>query len=230
MIRQTASGLWVIDGDSHISAWIEAKGQLQHDFQTFPLILPLIKAGDTVVDAGANIGDSTGPFLERVGPAGKVFAFEPNPDAFACLVKNCPDASCYQVALSHEAVAYPFQRCENEGASHITNNSTETVQAITLDSFKLDKLDFLKIDVEGFELHVLGGAHQTIKDCRPTMLIEINEGALRRQHVTQLDISLWLQAHKYQWWPVVGANLEQELPQYDVIAKPNRYMGSTKKL
>lgn len=179
MIRQTTSGLWIIDGDSHISKWVEEKGQLEHDFQTLPLILPLIQEGDVVVDAGANIGDTCGPFLDRVGPTGKVFAFEPNPDAYACLVKNCPDASCYQVALSHEAVSYPFQRCENEGAGHITNNSTETVQAVTLDSFKLDRLDFLKIDVEGFEMHVLGGAYQTITSCRPMMLIEVNDAALR---------------------------------------------------
>lgn len=220
MIRQTASGLWIIESDSHISKWVEEKGQLQHDFQTLPLILPLIKEGDVVVDAGANIGDSTDPFLERVGLTGTVYAFEPNEDAFSCLVKNCPRATCYKAALSHEFASYPFQRCENEGASHITNNSTETVQAVTLDSFKLEKLDFLKIDVEGFEVHVLGGSFETIDRCRPQMLIEINEGALRRQRATPLDVFIWLHAHEYRWWPVVGADLNQGSPQYDVLARP----------
>lgn len=220
MIRQTASGLWIIDGDSHISNWVEEKGQLQHDFQTLPLILPLINEGDVVVDAGANIGDTAGPFLKRVGPTGKVYAFEPNPEAFQCLLRNCSTAYCYNTALSHEAVSYPFQRCENEGAGHITNNSTETVQAVTLDSFKLEKLDFLKIDVEGFEMHVLGGAFETIDRCKPTMLIEINEGALRRQRATPLDVFIWLHSHKYRWWPVFGADLNQGSPQYDVLARP----------
>lgn len=220
MIRQTASGHWVIGGDKWISAWVEAKGQLQHDYQTLPLIMPEINAGDIVVDAGANIGDTTGPLLERVGPTGKVYAFEPNRDAFACLVKNCPAACCYCVALSNEAVSYPFARTENAGASHITENySDETVQAITLDSFKLDRVDFLKIDVEGFESHVLCGAETTINACHPKMLIEINEGALQRNGTSQIAVLSWLHDHGYQWWPVVGCNLEQGLPQYDVLAR-----------
>lgn len=219
MIRQTKEGLWIIDGDKWISAWVEEHGSLHHDHQTLPLVLHLINKGDVVVDVGANIGDSTGPFLERVGDQGKVFAFEPHPEAFACLVKNCPQASCYQVALSHETVVYPFQRKANVGASHICQNAEDRVQAVTLDSFKLEKCDAIKVDCEGFEAHVLKGARRTIRDYKPIIVMEINEGALRRHGLTQFDIFDLLTGWNYQWWPLVGADIGSPNPQYDIVAR-----------
>lgn len=225
MIRQTASGLWIIESDSHISKWVEEKGQLQHDFQTLPLILPLIKEGDVVVDAGANIGDTAIPFAERVGPAGTIYAFEPLLEAFECLRLNAqkyPQVIVDNVGLGDVHAGLTMKVTGNVGASFIEYGGIENMKSvfIPLDSLELPVCDFLKIDVEGYETHVLTGAENTIERCRPIMLIEVNEGALRRQNANPLDVFCWLYNHKYRWWPVVGADLNQGSPQYDILARP----------
>lgn len=225
MIRQTASGLWIIDGDKWISAWVEEKGQLQHDFQTLPLILPLIKEGDVVVDAGANIGDTAIPFADRVGPSGKVYAFEPLMEAFECLrlnAQNYPQVIVDNVGLGDVHAGLTMKVTGNVGASFVESGGIENMKSafIPLDSLKLGLCDFLKIDVEGYETRVLQGAENTITRYRPTMLIEINDAALRRQQTSPLEIFRWLHGHKYRWWPVVGADLSQGSPQYDILARP----------
>lgn len=224
-IRQTAAGHWIINGDTHISAWVEEKGQLQHDFQTLPLILAEIQPGNTVVDVGANIGDSTAPFLEKVGPSGRVYAFEPNLDAYECLKRNCERAISVPVALGDPVDDFQVVTLnphDNAGARHISADVDGGVRITSLDMAALNLIscDFIKIDVEGYELNVLRGAEQTISKFRPKMAIEINEGALRRQGTSQIEVFEWLNSHAYQWWPLVPPNLEQELPQYDILAKP----------
>ncbi len=83
----------VIEFDSHISSWVEEAGRLCHDSMVHESILPLIKEGDWVVDAGAYIGDHTIAYAEKVGSRGRVIAFEINPPALEC--------------LKHNAVLYP---------------------------------------------------------------------------------------------------------------------------
>lgn len=56
----------------------------------------------------------------------------------------------------------------------------EKIEIKTLDSFNLDKLDFIKIDVQGYEKFVLKGAENTINKCKPTIIIEMEEHQLRR--------------------------------------------------
>lgn len=56
----------------------------------------------------------------------------------------------------------------------------EKIEIKTLDSFKLDRLDFIKIDVQGYEKFVLKGAESTINRCKPTIIIEMEEHQLRR--------------------------------------------------
>lgn len=58
-LRTTRMGHWIIDGDTHISKWVEETGRLGHDQDLLPRILKLIRPGDVVVDVGAFIGDHT---------------------------------------------------------------------------------------------------------------------------------------------------------------------------
>src|SRR5205085_3620821 len=52
---------------------------------------------------------------------------------------------------------------------------TKAVKVTTLDSYHLDRVSFIKIDVEGHELHVLRGAQRTLMESQPTVLVEIKE-------------------------------------------------------
>ena len=86
-----------------------------------------------------------------------------------------------------------------------------------LDTRMLSKIDFMKIDVEGYELKVLNGALRTIELCQPTMVIEINRVALERQGATPDQIFGWLTQHLYGW-RIIEENALRNDPLYNIIA------------
>lgn len=150
--------------------------------------------GNVVVDAGAYIGDSTQIFLER---GAEVYAFEPDPNAFECLKLNCPEAHCYNTALGH-GEQYRVQILGgNIGGKWLVTDPHSKNQAVSLDSFHLNRLDLLKVDVEGFELFVLQGARQTILRCRPDLLIEFNPVALGQFGVSVRDLQNYMRELGY---------------------------------
>lgn len=124
------------------------------------------KEGDTVLDAGAYVGMFTVRASELVGKSGRVIAIEPEPRNFAYLERNTEGLG--NVTLI-KAIASSWEgkgRLYLSGASpcHTTaykhRNSIE-IRQITLDSLNT-KADFVKIDAEGAELDILGGAEKLL--------------------------------------------------------------------
>lgn len=176
----------VIERDSHITRWVEESGRLDHDWRFIQQFDHLIPSGGVVVDGGAYIGDHTEYYLNRVGLSGKVYAFEPNREAYQCLIHNCPEAVTYQNGLAMFAdVATQNLNPENIGASYLTAGlpSNEPVLCFPLDSLELKRLDFFKLDVEGMELQALRGGEATIERCKPAILLEFNVGRLEQNGV-----------------------------------------------
>lgn len=224
MIRQTRQGHWVVDGDTHFTKWVSAANRLDHDQGVLSIIAPHIKQGTTVFDIGANIGTHTVAYAKAVGPAGVVIAIEPNPTAAACLVLNCANLPVIPVicgADQHQNV-YNFAKLPNVGASHITteSNFSDTIRTISVDSLhKLvvgNKVSFIKIDVEGFEVKVLSGAKLTIHNNRPAMYIEVNVGALDRAGTSEKELLDLITEYGYTIEPIPKANGIQ----YDVLCLP----------
>ena len=151
----------------------------------------LLKPGDTVVEAGANIGCHTVPLSHIVGSAGTVMAFEPQPKVFReCLMPNT-DGSPAHLVLVTRALG-------NGGPGTVSefdpgNPGGCTVDGgIPLDDWKLTALDFLKIDVEGAELSVLQGAEHTIAKYRPFIYVEDDRPGSRE------TLYAWLTEHGYR--------------------------------
>lgn len=217
-MKVTNKNIAVLEDDTHISYWVEQSGRLDHDEYALPIILEHIHQGDTVVDVGAFIGDHTIAYCNAVGESGHVHAFEPNAKAYECLEYNCKSAKTYNLGLSNVAETV-FYCCEdkNAGAGRILRDTPTSTQikTITLDSLKLSALDFLKIDVEGYEVAVLEGAALTIKKYRPKMWIEINVGALSQNGKTAADIESFLSKLDYTYtaFPEIGE-------QYDLLCIP----------
>ena len=210
-----SNGIAVLDGDTHISKWVEDEGRLDHDLYALPIILEHIKEGDVVVDAGAFIGDHTIAYLEKVGSSGTVMAFEPNPAAFQCLVHNCPSVYAFNYGLcSHGGEAF-LETCENVGASSI-GASGEAIKLMCLDELMLERLDFIKLDVEGYELKALKGGERLIDAYRPIMWIEMNEGALEKQGASAREIFTFLLGYGYE----IKSYPENGGPQYDILCLP----------
>lgn len=136
-------------------------------------------AGKIVVDAGANIGNHS-IFFSKVCGAGQCHAFEPNSAAIAILKRNIAENELENVVV-HECGLSDregFLRLEsvdvsNLGGARFANSDAGTVPAVTLDSLELERVDFLKIDVEGMGPNVLRGAAATIARDHPAIMIEM---------------------------------------------------------
>jgi FkbM family methyltransferase len=222
-MKITKEGYAVIEGDTHISAWVEQTGLLAHDEWAMRRILPLIPEGGTVVDIGAFIGDHTAAYKKKVGPTGKVYAFEPNPEAFECLAYNCPDCDCRDIALTwYEFEDLKMRKESNAGATYTTlleNGVPCRCSYLDTQLFGIDRCDFIKIDVEGDELKVLIGAERTIFEFQPVMLVEVNEPLLQRKGSSRESLFQLLEVFNYRW-EIMQPTEKVTDPQYDIICRP----------
>ncbi|MER8629837.1 FkbM family methyltransferase [Mesorhizobium opportunistum] len=140
-----------------------------------------------VFDIGSNIG-MTAVIAAKRGAA-KVYAFEPDPNVFPFLLDtikaNAALVDAHNIALgSKKGTLSFFSNPDSASASHlVTENTlghspTHKVEMSTFDAFvtsrQIDRIDFIKIDVEGFEIDVLWGARETIPRLKPSLLIEFN--------------------------------------------------------
>lgn len=212
-----------IEGDTHIGKWVIESGRLDHDQNMLPILKPLLPEGGTVIDVGAFIGDHTEFYALRVGPKGVVIAFEPNPEAFECLWHNMqryPNVICRGDAVSNSESPIFLQPDPNAGAAHATTHPTDTeLKCVTIDSLLIKECHFIKLDCEGMEPLALHGARETIMKHRPTLLIEVNEGALARQGFNGATIFAILKHYGYKARNVYEEQ-PMEGPQYDILCLP----------
>lgn len=216
----TSRGWWVLSNDTHISKWVEETNRLDHDTYFVGEICKHIRPGDVVVDIGAFIGDHTIAYARAVHgiDSGRVFAFEPNPTAFACLEKNMAllgHVKCHNLGLSDGAREMRMLIDPNAGGSHL-GEGCGGVKVTTLDSFNIERLNLMKIDAEGMELLILQGSAQTLARCRPILVLEVNAGALGRFGVAEDLLFSHLRNLNYR---IEGAI--PGAPQYDVFCFPN---------
>ncbi len=143
--------------------------------------------GMTFLDIGANIGYYTALASPRVGETGRIVALEPDPENFGYLQKNAAakgarNAICIQKAAGAEpGTLRLYVNRENRGDNRLYPNdlcdSSYEVEVDTVDAMLRDtgveRVDLIKIDVQGFEGHVLRGMRQTIR--RPDPLILLTE-------------------------------------------------------
>lgn len=163
------------------------------ELATLRLYDTILKAGDIVLDIGANIGAHTLPFARLVGKAGKVYSFEPTQYAFEKLRRNVeanPVISssielvhAMLVAESRSSItpeiysSWPLHKEEGLHKQHLGKlMSTSGAAVITLDQFVdrkgINRIDFVKLDVDGNEASVLAGAVDTLRRFRPRVLME----------------------------------------------------------
>jgi FkbM family methyltransferase len=167
----------ILRDDTHLSRWIENSHRLDADDSVLlAKIMPLIPAGSVVVDAGASLGDHAALYSTR---ARMVHAFEPNPEPCECLRRNCAGlrVRVYQSGLSDADKELRLFRYLNVGACTISDIGDVPIHVNPLDDYGLSPA-LMKIDVEGHEVRVLRGARETILDCRPILIIEVNKWQL----------------------------------------------------
>lgn len=143
---------------------------LEVQLATLRRVVPYAKRRRTAIDIGAHIGTWTCGLLEEFAT---VLAFEPQDENFRCLAMNAPSAELFKVALSDSyGGAAMAQHGSNSGCWRVAQGSS--VAVYPLDQLRLTNVDFIKIDVEGYEGRVLRGAVETIERSHPTIFFEDN--------------------------------------------------------
>ena len=188
-----------------------------HEVRTLQNLLTLRRNyhgnGVSVIDCGANIGVHTIELARHLDGWGEVYAFEPQERIFYALagniaINNCFNARVYQAAVGaapglmrmpvpdHQVPASfgslelrdsPTREDIGQPLSY-HEDDMDLVEVVTIDMHDFDRLDLIKVDVEGMELDVIAGAEQTLARCRPMLLIEtvkIDAAVLRTRLVEQ---------------------------------------------
>ncbi len=139
-----------------------------------------------VIDAGANVGLYS-VLCGRTAAGGTVHAFEPTSTA-DMLLTNVAAAALTNVRLHRQALSNHVG-CGDDAIYRVWGQPAErrTYDFTTVDRFvemqALDRLDFLKIDVDGFDLEVLEGAMESLERFDPLLMIEVNHAlATRGRH------------------------------------------------
>ncbi|MEZ4595202.1 MAG: FkbM family methyltransferase [Chloroflexota bacterium] len=144
-------------------------------------IRPYLQPGIVFVDVGANIGYYTLLAASRLGPTGKIFAFEPGSANCALLQKSVAHNGFGIVQLFPNAVAdttrtVGLRMDDSNGVIEATNPSEamEMVTAVPLDEALADqpRIDVIKMDIEGAEGLALRGAIQLLRQHRPVLFTE----------------------------------------------------------
>lgn len=129
------------------------------------------------IDVGAHVGLWSRDLVKHFE---KVIAIEPVTEHIECYKKN---VLAENVEIIQAAVGEEMGVCDlafygdNSGKTHRIEGNTYPL--ITIDSLNLDLVDYIKIDVEGFEKQVLLGAKDTLERCHPRIVIEIKKLAHR---------------------------------------------------
>jgi FkbM family methyltransferase len=152
----------------------------------------------TVIQAGGNVGAWA---LELAKRFESVCTFEPDPDNWACLVRNIgktANINAWPFALGdQEVTGYGIQRqIGNCGATRVTLEAGD-VQVMKIDSLRLTALDLLILDVEGFEQLALMGAERTLATNSPVIVLEL-KGLGEQYGYTDADTVAWLAARGYE--------------------------------
>ncbi len=143
------------------------------------------EAGDVVIDAGGCWGDTSLQFACEVGKNGHVFTFEFVPNNLAVMRKNIelnPHLASHITILEHPVGAQSGEKMfylENGPASRVASTKVNEeyieCEILSIDQLvsdkKLEKVDFIKMDVEGSELDALKGAEKTIRKFKPKLAI-----------------------------------------------------------
>jgi FkbM family methyltransferase len=152
--------------------------------------------GDTAIDIGANFGMHTLLMADRIGPSGRLLAFEPIPENLRLLKRNLAlnkfgdRVTVAQMALSDQPVETIQMVVNSHSLEPSASLQTETTQGresvvvknISLDraaaGISADRNCFVKLDVEGAELSVLRSGQNFLRRVKPRLLIEVHDYAL----------------------------------------------------
>lgn len=205
MVKQYKD-LWLPDRENYLIQDIDVsepyKGMATIQFKKLKRALPCIKRFGHAVDIGANLGIWTRTLSHMFE---HVTCFEPSPECYEAFHLNNPrkNVTLHECALSSsDGTIILNNTFKSTGWTQVSDIGI-TVPCKTLDSFELQYVDFIKIDVEGWEWHVVRGAEKTIRKWKPVMILEQKPNNAERYGVKQFKATSLLE----KW----GAKIEDNI-------------------
>ena len=134
-----------------------------------------IQQGDTILDIGANIGYYAKILSHITGPRGQVHCFEPDPDNFKHLTRACgqlKNVFLNQAAAGPRTETLKIYKSKQLNVDHRTYQPEEydevlDVKALSVDDYvkqqQVQKVDFIKMDIQGFEMQAFNGMKETLQ-------------------------------------------------------------------
>lgn len=189
---------YYLDSTSALDAHIKKYGYLD-DWDLLRFIKPYISQESTVFDVGANSGMVSLLLAKNIATKGVVYSFEPDNEMWERLTKNISLNKHLNIIPIKKAVTNDhnasditlYKRSSIDGSGYINNGLASTkvislhtkgsyqVQACSIDKevefLKLDRLDFIKIDVEGAEMSVILGGEKSIIKFKPIVQYEYSK-------------------------------------------------------
>lgn len=193
-----AGGWWLPDREAHLQDWMTrvnkrvvgpgGEERLAYQYHKYEKLLPWAKQRRIAVDVGAHVGLWSWVLARDFE---EVVAFEPVPGHYLCWMKNmqqaCKNAWLWPHALGETSgnVILRTRTADSSGDTGVEPGAPEPGNSLfpldpgyfsaelqTLDSFDLVHVDLMKLDCEGYELFALKGAVETLKRCRPAIIVE----------------------------------------------------------
>jgi FkbM family methyltransferase len=206
----------ILEEFAYWQGWYETQGEIE-------CFRALLRPGMTVFDVGANHGMYALAAVREIGPTGHVYGFEAVPAIMTRFRENITlngvtNVTAVPAAVSDrvgKATFYPDESGYGTGAGSLVRQmgkSAIDVETVALDGFKKDRgigrVGFVKIDVEGAEHLVLDGMQEILRDDRPAMLVEHNDGALTRFGSSAADLFRRIVGYGYDAHLVIGGKLK----------------------
>ena len=164
-VMPSENSFWVLYGQHTEPTYLEDAGHGQQPQRD--AALGYVNQWRVCLDIGSNVGQWTRPLAKRFH---SVICFEPNPNFRQCFKKNIAETN---VVLWPYGLSNKEHQAQQDFNSTILNEGAGDIQCRTLDSFGLTNVDFVKIDVDGFEVPLLEGARDTLTKNNAVINIEM---------------------------------------------------------
>ena len=203
------------------------------------LLRTLLKPGMTAVDVGANIGYYLLLIEQAVGPQGRVICIEPSTENLPELQRNIEinrfgNVELHTVALGDHDGETGLRTGINSGVEDV-GSAAYTVDLRRLDSLITERVDFIKIDVEGYEGQVLSGAENMLANSRPVMFLELHPQTVGKFGYSIRGILDSLARHYasielYEWAPDAGKTFTDKFSERYLGKDPLRMVADRERL
>jgi FkbM family methyltransferase len=168
-----------------------------------------VPSGSLVIDVGANVGFFSVRFADWIGPEGRVIAIEPEEENNRNLVNTLARAKLLDrvdvvtaVAADTSGMAALEINPLHPADHKLSRDGTGVaVKSVTLDelvgNYPMKPPSLIKIDVQGAEMLVLGGAARILAESRPVLFVELHEDGLKRFNTSVAAIVAYLSRYGY---------------------------------